>query len=171
MKNIRELIRQPLRKMSIRTKETLLVLVAMIVPLFFFAAVLNMILKSYSRDLALHNLSGAVDSLTNSVTEQTNTIYQDSILMLRDPNIRYLVQEPESAGLNAPYIDQKSNAVMLVENLNEADYIKSIGFYVTKVRDYLIGRALRRRSAGQDAGSGQVRAGRQKGVRRHSGAK
>ena len=124
--------------MSIRAKETVLVLVAMVVPLFFFAAVLNMILKSYSRDLALHNLSGAIDSLTNSITEQTNTIYQDSILMLRDPNVRYLVQEPESAGLNAPYLDQKSNAVMLVDNLNEADYIKSISFYVTDVRGYLI---------------------------------
>ncbi|MBR6396797.1 MAG: histidine kinase [Lachnospiraceae bacterium] len=138
MDKLKDLINRPLRKMSIRTKETLLILIAMVVPLIFFAIVLNVVLRSYSRDLALHNLSGAIDSLTNSITEQSNTIYQDSILMLRDPNIRYLVQEPESAGLNAPYLDQKSNAVMLVDNLNEAHYISSISFYVTDVRNYLI---------------------------------
>ena len=136
--NIKECIQQNIFQMSIRTKETLITLFAMVTPLILFTLLLNVVLTSYSRDVGFHNISASLEALTNSVEEQVNTIYQDSVILLRDNSVRYLIQDPLSSQPNTPYITQKSNATIIIETLSDSDFIDNIRFYVGNKRYYLL---------------------------------
>lgn len=124
---------------SLNTKLFLIIIVSALVPLSLCLAVLNHILIVNASNSGLRNMCNATDIVHTTITSQTEAIRKNALLILRDSNIRQLLQEtadePDSAVSIKNLKTQASNIIDIVEDI---EYITSISIYVNEDHAALI---------------------------------
>lgn len=116
---------------SLKTKEISLVFLAMFLPMLLFLYVINFLVVNTNRNNSFQTISNACDIFKSTIDEQTSTIYRYSIILLQDPNVRYLIQDSQKEPALSFYIQQKSEATTLIDTLSASDFVDSMNFYVS----------------------------------------
>lgn len=116
---------------SLKTKEISLVFLAMFLPMLLFLYVINFLVVNTNRNNSFQAISNACDIFKSTIDEQTSTIYRYSIILLQDPNVRYLIQDSQKEPALSFYIHQKSEATTLIDTLSASDFVDSMNFYVS----------------------------------------
>lgn len=134
------MLRLRISHVSLNTKLFLLVIVSTLIPLFLFLFVLNQVLFTNSTENGLKSMSGATDIVHTTITNQTESIRKNTLLLLRDSNVRKLIQETSYNGDYTAQQELKSQANNIIDIIEETDYITSVIIYVNDSYTYVIDR-------------------------------
>lgn len=124
--------------LSIKAKGLLIVVISTVTPILLFIYVLNYQVVSANRESAFQNIRNTNDILSATLEEQADSIYRYSVILLRDPNVRYLVQDIQKEPPKGPYLSQKTSAATLVSTLASSDFIDRIVFYIDDQYSFLV---------------------------------
>jgi two-component system sensor histidine kinase YesM len=134
----RKMPRLPIFRISLRIKLLLMVVIFTFIPLFLCLFVLNQILSANAADVGLRNMSSSIDTIQTTIRSQTESIRKNALLILRDSNVRKLIQEHSYETDHTLQQELKSQANNIIDIVEESDYITNVIFYVNDNYSYVM---------------------------------
>ena len=122
--------------LGLRSKTLLFTLLCFLALIFFAVVLLNMIYSSALR-VGLANLKTSADSACDSLETETELIYRNSIVILRNADIRMLLQDQLSEEDIPGLISIKNQAVSFVRVLDDNAFIERTRIYLQENRTFL----------------------------------
>ena len=134
--NFKNLIADSLPHPGLRSKQLLFTLLCFLA-LLLFAVVLGKMIYSSAMRTGVSNLKLSVDSACDSLNNETDLIYRNSIIILRNADIRTLLQDPLSEEDVPGLVSIKNQAVSFVRVLDDNTIIDGTRIYLKKDRSFL----------------------------------
>lgn len=135
-KRLWEAFRFRFSHVSLNVKLSVMTVLSTFIPLLLCLFVLNYILSANATEATLKNMSSAVDIIHTTITSQTESIRKNALLILRDSNVRKLIQEMPLED-SATRQELKSQANNIIDIVEETDYITSVIIYVSDDYDII----------------------------------
>ncbi|MBR6322819.1 MAG: hypothetical protein IKR59_08120, partial [Lachnospiraceae bacterium] len=122
--------------MSLRTKQLMVTLLGL-AALVLFAMVLGNAVYRSVRSRGLSNFRMSADSAADSIETETDMIYRNAVVILRNADVRTLLQEELTEEEMLRIISIKNQAVSFIRILEEISYIDSTEIYLAEEREFL----------------------------------
>ncbi len=127
--------------LGLRSKQLLFTLLCFLALVFFAVVLMNMIYSSAKRT-GLVNLKTSADSACDSLETETDLIYRNSIVILRNADIRTLLQGQLSEEDIPGLVSVKNQAVSFVRVLDDNTFIERTRIYLQDHLSFLSDRDL-----------------------------
>ncbi|MBQ6550149.1 MAG: sensor histidine kinase [Lachnospiraceae bacterium] len=122
--------------LGLRSKQLLFTLLCFLA-LVFFAFILLRTIYNSSMKSGLQNLESSLNSACSSLETETDQIYRNSIVMLRNADLKTLLQDRLSEEDIPGLISTKNQAVSFVRVLDENTFISGTRIYLRDNRTFL----------------------------------
>ena len=127
--------------MSLRTKQLFVTLLCFL-PLLVFVLVFSRVAYRSAKREGLANMKSSLDSVYDSIKNETDMIYRNMIVILRNADIRTLLQSELTKEERQTVVLTKRQAVSFVRILEEVSYIDSTEIYLDRDRAFLVDQDL-----------------------------